>query len=382
MMNGVIIKDELYGTIHLSEFERRIIDCSDFQRLRRIKQMALTYLVYPGATHTRFEHSLGTMHLASSIADKLEIEREEKEKLRLYALLHDIGHVAFSHDGERVLEQIVGSHEKICELKIIKNELRDLLKENYEPNEITAIGKRKEGQIVNADLGADRMDYLRRDAQNTGVAYGVIDSDRVINTLFMTRNELVIDDGGLIAAESLLIARFMMFSSVYYHHTVRIAGAMLNRAIQHSISSNSISVEEFLNKGDEEIMARLRDCEDKEAQYYANSLMKRELFKEVCSVELNDVGKKLNTKNIKEIEDRLFEKFKCRIIIDWPYEFFKPINVLIKKGNELINILELSALVSALKTNEEKRKKVLLLCHAANRETIKKEIATLTDIFY
>ena len=102
----MIIKDEVYRTVEYTDLEKSIIDCADFQRLRRIKQMAFTYLVYPGATHSRFEHCIGTVYLASTICDKLGVSKEDKEKIRLYALLHDVGHVAFSHEGERVLKNI------------------------------------------------------------------------------------------------------------------------------------------------------------------------------------------------------------------------------------------------------------------------------------
>src|SRR3990167_2806023 len=104
----MIIKDEIYGTIKCSKLEEKIIDSEEFQRLHRIKQMAFTYLVYPSATHTRFEHCLGTMHLASTIAERMGIEGERLEKIRLFALVHDIGHVAFSHESEQVLKNYLG----------------------------------------------------------------------------------------------------------------------------------------------------------------------------------------------------------------------------------------------------------------------------------
>jgi HD superfamily phosphohydrolase len=368
-MCGVMIRDELYGTITLSDLEKEIIDTEDFQRLRRIKQMALTYLVYPCANHTRFEHSLGTMHVASQIADKLGMSKEKKEKLRLYALLHDIGHLAFSHESERVLSSILGSHEEIGKMKIMKGEIADVLKENYNPEEIATFGKTTDGQIVNSDIGADRIDYLRRDAYNTGVAYGIIDSDRIIHTLAIVNGELAIDERGIIAAESLLIARFMMFSTVYFHHTVRIAGAMLCRAIESALSTNSISAEEFLDKGDEELFLMLRNSDVSD---YVNRLLKRQLFKEAYSFDTADVKKM--EKNIREIEKNLSKTFGCQIIIDWPYDFFKPINFKVMTENGLVDIMKLSDLVSSLKISEERRKKVLLLCPPEARERVRREV--------
>ena len=123
----MLIKDEIYGTIEFNELEQRIIDCSDFQRLRRIKQMAFTYLVYPGATHTRFEHCLGTCHLATTICERLDIDKEEKQKIRLFALLHDVGHVAFSHESEPVLKKYFSSHEEIGRKKITEGSITDII---------------------------------------------------------------------------------------------------------------------------------------------------------------------------------------------------------------------------------------------------------------
>ncbi len=367
-MTAVIVKDELYGTITLNDLEKRIVDKEDFQRLRRIKQMVLTYLVYPCATHTRFEHSLGTMHMASLMAEQLGFEKEKKEKIRICALLHDVGHGAFSHEGERVLARFLGTHEEIGTRKILHGEISDVIAENYSPKDIVALEKTKEGQVISSDIGADRIDYLRRDAQNTGVAYGIIDSDRIIHTIEIVGDELVIDESGLIAAESLLIARFLMFSSVYFHHTVRIAGAMLGKAIEYGIEDGTIKPEEFLEKGDEEVFLRLRNS--KKSGRYIDALLKRQLFKEAFSID----NRKIRHEDVPEIEKELSTRFGCDILIDWPYDFFKPISAKVKisESEKPVDLTELSDLVKSLKTNEEKRKRVLVLCPEEKREEVKK----------
>ena len=127
----VIIKDELYGTIEFNDIQGRIIDTKEFQRLRGIKQMSVTNLVYPGANHTRFEHSLGTSHLASVIAGKLIEDRDLQEKIKLFGLVHDIGHTAFSHEGEDVLKDYIGDHEKVGKKMIEKGEIADILDEIF-----------------------------------------------------------------------------------------------------------------------------------------------------------------------------------------------------------------------------------------------------------
>jgi len=357
----MIIKDEIYGTIEFSDLERRIIDTSDFQRLRRIKQMSFTYLVYPGATHTRFEHSLGTLHLASMISDRLGIDDERKEKIRLYALLHDIGHIPFSHEGERALEKFLGGHEKIGRKKMKEGEIGEILNENYKDGEIE-LSESTEGKIVDSDFGADRMDYLKRDANNTGVAYGVIDTDRIIHKLCLEGNELCIDEGGLEAAEFLLIGRFMMFSTVYLHHTVRIAEAMLNRAILSGIEDKTVKPEEFLSATDEEILIRLQDSY--KAKKYVERLLERKLYKIVDVVEPSE-----KTKD-PESEKTLSKRFGCDVLVDNPHTFFKPVDFKVKTEKGLVSIDEVSELVKSLKKSEEKRKKALVLCPEEKKENV------------
>ena len=364
----MIIKDEIYGTIQCSELEERIIDSEEFQRLHRIKQMAFTYLVYPSATHTRFEHCLGTMHLASTIAEKIGFNGEQLEKIRLFALVHDIGHVAFSHESEYVLKQFLGDHEEIGRKKIMKGELCDILSENFSPKELLDIEGRPEGKIITSDLGADRMDYLIRDARNTGVAYGIIDVDRIVHTLSMEKNELAIDESSLNAAESLLIARFMMFSTVYLHRTVRIAAAMLRKGILMAIESKTIKAGDFLNAGDEEILLKMQVGDNK----YANALLKRKLYKEVLSIEPDEKIKK----NIGKLEEEWSEKLKTDIIIDYPPVFSRPANFKVKTKSGLKLITELSDLVRVLETSEQKRKRILILCPAEDKEKIKNKITT------
>ena len=127
------IRDSLHGNLQINEFEVKLIDTPQIQRLRRIKQLGFTYLVYPGANHTRFEHSIGSMYLASRLANSLELSVEEKEMLRVSAILHDAGHGPFSHVSESVLER---SHEELTSKLILESELSDILSEKIDPKEI------------------------------------------------------------------------------------------------------------------------------------------------------------------------------------------------------------------------------------------------------
>ncbi len=363
----MIIKDEIYGTIGFDGLEERIIDTADFQRLRRIKQMSVTNLVYPGANHTRFEHSLGTAHLSETIGRKVGLDEDKLKQVKLYALLHDIGHIAFSHEGEDMLEKHIGDHEKIGKEKITSGEIGDMLSENYSPKRILAVRGSMEGSIVDSDIGADRMDYLKRDAHNTGVAYGIIDIDRIVHTLLLEKGELCIGKGGLEAAESLLIARFMMFSTVYLHKTVRIATAMLYRAIENSIS-DTMEPEEFKSLDDEEAMLRMGASE--KARTYVDALLRRKLYKEVASFQTV----KVKPGDVEVLEGKLSKRFNCDIIIDYPHPFFKPVEFRVKTGQGLKPISELSTIVRSLRESEGQRMKVLVVTDNESREREGKRI--------
>lgn len=369
----MIIKDEIHGTLEFSELEARIIDSADFQRLRRIKQMSVTNLVYPGANHTRFEHSLGTAHLSGTMARRVGLDEDAARKVKLYGLLHDVGHTAFSHEGEDVLKRYLGGHEMLGRKKIVEGEIGDILSENYTPGEIADVEKSNYGSIISSDLGADRMDYLKRDALNTGVAYGIIDIDRIVHTLLMEKGELCIAKGGLEAAEYLLIARFMMFSAVYLHRTVRIATALLYRAMEGAIEDGTIKPEEFLLLDDESAFARI--AESGKGGPYADALLRRRLYKEICSFQKGRVGEK----DAKKLEAELSSDFGKDIIVDYPHQFFKPVAFRVKTDEGLRQITGLSTLVQSLKKSEDERMKVLVLADADTREKqgerIRKKVA-------
>lgn len=374
MVHGVIVKDEIHGTIGFDSLEERIIDSGPFQRLRRIRQMSVTNLVYPGANHSRFEHSLGTAHLAFIIARNVGLEADEIRKVKIYGLLHDIGHTPFSHEGEDVLAKYVGDHEERGKRLIEKGEIADIIGENFRPAEISAIARSPYGSIVTSDLGADRMDYLKRDALNTGVAYGVIDIDRIVHTLAIRDGELCIQKGGFEAAEYLLVARFMMFSTVYLHRTVRIATAMLYRALEGAIADGESAPSDIAAMDDEEAFATL--LRSKSGGPYAKALMERRLFKDVVSIPKEG----WNEAKAGKLEKALISETGHDIIVDYPRRFFKSVEFRVDTGDGLAPIIRLSKLVQSLKRAEEDRMKLLVLAKESVRDTeaalIRKMLAT------
>ncbi len=189
------IRDPVHGYIKIKEEERAIIDSPFVQRLRRIHQLAGAYMVYPGGVHSRFEHVLGTMHvaglIAESLADKVDLGEEQIQELRLAALLHDVGHGPFSHLFEEVLTDKTGlSHEDMSQRIVLESDIRGIL-ERYSISASAmsklCIGKQKThpfmNEVIAGGLSADIMDYLLRDSYFTGVEYGKVDIHRVIDSL-------------------------------------------------------------------------------------------------------------------------------------------------------------------------------------------------------
>ena len=268
------IRDPVHGYIKITDEERRIIDSPFVQRLRRIHQLAGAYMVYPGGVHSRFEHVVGTMHvtglIADSIADEVNLGDEDIQELRLAGLLHDVGHGPFSHLFEEVLSQRTKlTHEDISQMIVLRSDIKDLL----ESNGISAkrmsrlcVGKLKEhaymNEIIAGSLSADIMDYLLRDSYFTGVEYGKVDIHRVIDSLRVMDDHLVLDRAALYAFEALLIARYEMFKAVYFHRTVRAAELMLAHSM--SLADDELGLTDlskigrYLDLTDEVVVQRLK----------------------------------------------------------------------------------------------------------------------------
>lgn len=301
------IRDPIHGFIELDDWERQIVDHPHFQRLRRIRQLGLTEMLYPGAVHTRFEHSLGVMHVATRMFDAIVRRQREflREKydftdggferdrriVRLAALLHDVGHPPFSHAGETELMPKDGEgrrykHENYS-AAIVASLMRDAIEEHSlnQNHEIKAQdvadfleGKSTVGRrlfwrhLVSGQMDADRADYLLRDSHHIGVAYGHYDLGRLLTTLTAIEDPetgspaLAVEEGGLHAAEGLIIARYMMFTQVYFHHTRRAYDHHLVEAIRQLLAESQgvfpppidkQSLKEYLKWDDWYVVGRL-----------------------------------------------------------------------------------------------------------------------------
>jgi len=350
----VRIRDPLHGTVQLTDLEERLLDSPQMQRLRGVRQLAMAYLVYPGANHSRFEHSIGTLALADKMASEIGIENDRLEKLRLAALLHDVGHTAFSHEAEAVLSPYIGSHEKIGERLIAEGEIADIISEQHSPSEISRLHRTPLGSIISSDIGADRMDYLLRDSHYTGVAYGVIDSDRVCSTAGMDSKGVFITERGLLAAESLLVARFTMFSTVYLHKTVRIASRMLQQALLLAIGDGTLQPESALHLGDSQVLASL--LESPSACELSRRLSYRRLYKKAFSLPLSSLGLRQE-----EAEEELSRKCGCSVLLDIPRLSLKS-KIRLEYGGRKSPLASASELVASLQKMQESRLDVLVMC--------------------
>jgi HD superfamily phosphohydrolase len=239
------IRDPVHGYVRLEGLALELADTPQMQRLRWIKQLGLANLVYPGANHTRFEHSLGAYHMAALLTRHLGLEEEDRLLVCAAALLHDVGHGPLSHATEAALAPFLRTeHESVIEL-LKRGELREVLdRHGLRAQDIQAfINGSGLGQIVSGEIDVDRMDYLIRDAHYTGVAYGVIDRLRLLQKMTLHQGQLVVEAGGVQAATSLLISRLLMHPSVYYHHVCRISECMISAGIRRMIEDGASAAE-------------------------------------------------------------------------------------------------------------------------------------------
>jgi len=271
-----MIKDPVHGYVHITETEKEVIDTLPLQRLRRIKQLVFADYVYPGANHTRFEHSVGVMHLAGLLGNALPIgmDKDEIQRIRLAGLCHDLGHGPFSHTFEQVLmKRLNKTHEDLTPWIVRGTELSDIIsKHGFSPDEIAdlAVGRDQKArpfmnQIISSAVDVDKMDFLSRDTHHTGAEYGKIDIYRLIYKMDVVDDTLVVDSSALAALEAFLIARIESFRAIYYHKTARSAQILLVRALEaaeEELGLCSFKIpDEYLELDDYSVWADLKRCE-------------------------------------------------------------------------------------------------------------------------
>jgi hypothetical protein len=289
------IVDPIHDFIRVYDHELEIIDNPIFQRLRRIRQLSGAHLTYPAAQHTRFEHSLGVMHIASQAGQALKekeiLKSDDIETLRLAGLLHDIGHGPFSHLFEEIIQQKKISHEDFGKHLILKSEIGDILSKNgYDKRSITkvAFGDSKYqylNEIVSGTLSADMMDYLLRDGYFTGAEHAKIDHKRLTQSLDVHKKKLALERSALYSFESMMHSRYQMFKAVYFHKTVRAAEVMLLEVLRLSddeFGFTSFNMNEFVKLTDEYVLSIILSSKSsklKRARKFAEDYQNRKLLK-------------------------------------------------------------------------------------------------------
>ncbi len=256
-MKHEIIRDPLWNNIRVGPLTLRLMDTREFQRLRYVRQLGLAYLVYPGATHSRFEHALGTYHLARRTLALLEerdelrgVSAEQRADVWVAALLHDVGHYPFSH----ALEEIgAPNHEEIAEPILTTGTIGRILADGRgegSPARVHALIRGTSESplqgLISGSLDLDKIEYLKRDALMCGVPYGEIDVDRLLNSLTIVDDPTTgvrvvgVLEKGLSALESLLFAKYQMYRNVYWHHAVRSATAMYKRMVDDALRAGTV----------------------------------------------------------------------------------------------------------------------------------------------
>jgi len=252
-----LIKDPVHGYITLTEQEQKLVDTMAVQRLRRISQLPLVYLVYPGGRHSRFDHSLGCMFLAGEFAQHLGLDDHKTSLLKTAALLHDLGHTPYSHLLEQILSEKGLSHEAMS-MRIIEedDEVGGALEEmGLSRKEVVDVlnGLSVLSGLVSGPLDVDRLDFLVRDAYFTGATYGIVDVKRIIRLTRLLEDGPAIDARGAGAVEELAIARYHSFINIYFHHAVRAAQLLLLKGVRllsDELDFAAMSVDEFLGYDD------------------------------------------------------------------------------------------------------------------------------------
>jgi HD superfamily phosphohydrolase len=268
-----VVRDPIWDNIRLDARALLVLDTAPMQRLRYVRQLGHAFLVYPGATHTRFEHGLGAYHLTRSALTVLEergalavVPEEVRLAASLAALLHDIGHYPFSHTLE---EAGFPHHEGLGVAKLSAGELGERLMSLGGPPLVRAVGRLITGEsesplrgLISGSLDLDKIDYLSRDARMCGVPYGAVDVDRLLATLTLLetapgRLEIGVLEKGISAVESLLFAKYQMFRNVYWHHAVRSATCMFKRAVRAAVAGGTLTFGQIAEATDDGLTERL-----------------------------------------------------------------------------------------------------------------------------
>ena len=328
-MTVKLIKDPVHGYISLGEDEVGVLDTYPVQRLRRIIQLPFVHLVYPGARHTRFDHSLGCMYLAGEFSERLGFDEHRRKILRLAGLLHDLGHTPYSHLLEPLLEEAGTTHEEMT-IKIMEDdrELREAVKRcGVSVDEVIDVlrGEGAESAIISGPMDADKLDFLMRDSYFTGASYGLLDAKRIIWRSKVIDDRLALSLKAIGAVEEMALARYQSFMNIYFHHAVRAAQTIFLRAVRmlEELDFSSMNVQEYLSYDDYVLWCMMK--RDERTRWAVERIERRDLPKVAYEFKFGERGfpRELRRREgIEEAERELASLARVpedRIWIDTPY---------------------------------------------------------------
>jgi HD superfamily phosphohydrolase len=335
-----VVRDPLWNNIRIDARALGIVDCAPFQRLRYVRQLGHAYLVYPGATHSRFEHALGAYHLAGRslqlLAERGELAQlpaEDVAPVRLAALLHDIGHYPFSHALE---EAGLPSHESLAEHHLAHPALEHALAAFGIPDARRRIVALIRGTsdsplqgLVAGSLDLDKIEYLTRDARMCGVPYGTVDVDRLLHSMTLVtapdgRLRVGVHEKGVSALESLLFAKYQMYRNVYWHHGVRSATAMFKRLVRTALAAGRLAADDLADGTDESLMEAVHGLPGTDLP---ERLRRRQLYKRALDLRATEVPAECgdwiaaSPALLEAVEDRVAAELRLQpgaVLFDFP----------------------------------------------------------------
>ena len=349
------IKDSVHDWVTVDPVAADLLDTPLVQRLRHIKQLSTVRLVYPSASHTRFEHSLGVYHLADQALSHLGVEGDRAAHVRAAALLHDVGHGPYGHQTEEVIMRHTGRHHDEISAVLTDADAADVLRDHdLDPGRVADLvrGEGELGQLVSGELDVDRMDYLVRDAHHTGVPYGSVDHGRLVRSLRYRDGDLVLAEGNVRTAESLLLARGLMNGIVYRHHVSRIAGSMLERASERLLDGGGVDAAAFARMADHDLLVALGE----QVPELGGRIERRDLYKRAVWADLTDAPAHLV--DLEHDDERTAEREvaeragvdESEVVVDVPPRpAMKESNARVVVGDVVQRLEEASGLVGAIR---------------------------------
>ena len=315
------VRDSIHDYIDLDDLESSLVDTEPYQRLRWIKQLGSANLVYPGANHTRLEHSIGVSHLVKQMASQSDVPKDEIPLVSVAGLLHDLGHSPYSHLADEL--PFGKDHVEVTQDIINSSQISDILSDQgLDINEVCNLikGDHKYGSLISGDIDGDRLDYLMRDSHYTGVKTGV-DTGRLVTKMSIADNELVIGESGLPVVETFLTSRSIMFPTVYFHPFSRGAELMLARATSAAIDNDVFTYDSFVSFTDHKFLSEL-NLAGGLSQKLVNDFEKRNITKRVVSItkdKTEEMG--ISKSDVEDLELSIAQKLdidSSQIFMDLP----------------------------------------------------------------